>query len=215
MGTSPDGIYVLPPRKDEREVFLSYSRLDALWKSRDLVTDRNSKLGISKLNTAVNRVLQDHGVLESAHRNEAQYWAMVCVREQRERDRLSVSLADEEADEHGSDDDYIPLRGDRRLVVKRQIRARRGQRQFRDTLRKRHGDRCLVTSCTVLAVLEAAHISPFRGERDNHPDNGLLLRADIHTLFDLNLLGIEPERFRVSSHRRSPPSAAMLASPSG
>ena len=48
--------------------------------------------------------------------------------------------------------------------------------------------------------LEAAHINPYRGESDNHPDNGLLLRADIHTLFDLNLLGIEPDHFRVELH---------------
>jgi len=49
-------------------------------------------------------------------------------------------------------------------------------------------------------VLEAAHIKPYRGEKDNHPKNGLLLRSDIHTLFDLDLLGIEPEHFRVELH---------------
>jgi hypothetical protein len=57
-----------------------------------------------------------------------------------------------------------------------------------------------VTGCTVLAVLEAAHIKPYRGEQDNHPENGLLLRSDIHTLFDLDLLGIEPGRLQVELH---------------
>jgi hypothetical protein len=49
-------------------------------------------------------------------------------------------------------------------------------------------------------VLEAAHIKPYRGEQDNHPENGLLLRSDIHTLFDLDLLGIDPDRMEVELH---------------
>jgi hypothetical protein len=192
-----DGIYVLPRRKDQRDVFLSYRNLNALWKSRDLVADRKSKLGISKLNEAVNKVWKDAQKddpdLNLDHTNEAQYWAMVCVREQWERDRLPLGLRDEEANGDGSDDDQ-------RQVVMRQINERRGQPEFRNALRERHGDRCLVTACTVLEVLEAAHIKPYRGEKDNRPANGLLLRSDIHTLFDLDLLGIEPEHFRVELH---------------
>jgi len=49
-------------------------------------------------------------------------------------------------------------------------------------------------------VVEAAHIKPYRGIPDNHPANGLLLRADLHTLFDLNLLGIEPGTLVVRIH---------------
>jgi hypothetical protein len=49
-------------------------------------------------------------------------------------------------------------------------------------------------------IVEAAHISPYRGASDNNPQNGLLLRADIHTLFDLNLLGIEPNTLQVVLH---------------
>ena len=111
-------------------------------------------------------------------------------------------LPDEEADRVGSNDDvnYVPQEGDRRQVVERQIRERRGQQQFRDALRERYGDRCLVTGCEVLAVLEAAHISPYRGVDDNHAANGLLLRADVHTLFDLDLLGIEPVGLRIELH---------------
>jgi predicted restriction endonuclease len=54
------------------------------------------------------------------------------------------------------------------------------------------------TDCQVLDALEAAHIKPYRGESDNHPENGLLLRADIHTLFDLNLIGIEPKGLQIT-----------------
>jgi hypothetical protein len=89
---------------------------------------------------------------------------------------------------------------DRRSVVERQIRERRGQYKFRNALRKRYGDRCLVTGCKVVDVLEAAHINTSPGEDDNRPENGLLLRADIHTLFDLDLLGIEPQHLRVNVH---------------
>lgn len=115
---------------------------------------------------------------------------------------VPVSLPDEEASQSGPEDgaDYVPQEGDWRQVVERQIRERRGQQHFRDALCKRYGERCLVTGCTVLAVLEAAHIKPYRGERDNDPGNGLLLRSDIHTLFDLDLLGVEPDQLLVEVH---------------
>jgi predicted restriction endonuclease len=108
-------------------------------------------------------------------------------------------LRDEEGDRDNTNHEagYSPQAGGRRQVVERQIRERRGQQQFRDALCKRCGNRCLVTGSEVLAVLEAAHIKPYRGEDDNHPENGLLLRADIHTLFDLDKLGIEPEELCV------------------
>ena len=111
-------------------------------------------------------------------------------------------LPDEEADRDESPEKsaFIPQETDRRQIVERQIRERRGQQQFRDAVRKRYADRCLVTGCEVLAVLEAAHIAPYRGESDSHLENGLLLRADIHTLFDLDLIGIEPSTLRVELH---------------
>ena len=56
----------------------------------------------------------------------------------------------------------------------------------------------MISGCDLLDVVEAAHIWPYRGQHDNHPDNGLLLRADLHTLFDLDLLGIHPDTLRVS-----------------
>ncbi|HUZ56031.1 MAG TPA: HNH endonuclease [Streptosporangiaceae bacterium] len=51
-----------------------------------------------------------------------------------------------------------------------------------------YSGRCAVTGCTVQAVLEAAHLRPYRGPDSNVTGNGLLLRADIHTLLDLQLL---------------------------
>lgn len=95
---------------------------------------------------------------------------------------------------------YFPIAGDSRQVVMQQIRVRRGQRTFRQTLRSRYGNQCMITGCQLLDIIEAAHISPYRGEADNHPENGLLLRADLHTLFDLDLLGIHPESLQVQFH---------------
>jgi putative restriction endonuclease len=96
--------------------------------------------------------------------------------------------------------DYVPTQGDERERLFRQIRARRGQQAFRENLRARYGDRCSVSGCDILDVLEAAHIRPYRGDLDNHVENGLLLRADLHTLFDLDLIGIEPSTLIVHLH---------------
>lgn len=96
--------------------------------------------------------------------------------------------------------EYQPTDEDSRTRVLRKAVERPGQGEFRTALVERYGRRCLVTGCGVLAALEAAHISPWRGEDDNNPENGLLLRADIHTLFDHDLLGIEPKHLRVEVH---------------
>ncbi|MFL5764373.1 MAG: HNH endonuclease [Bacteroidia bacterium] len=95
---------------------------------------------------------------------------------------------------------YIPNSLDERKVADTQIRIRRGQKKFRDGLRKRYGDKCMITGCELLDVLEAAHINPYLGEKDNNLSNGLLLRTDIHTLFDLDLIGIEPDTLMIHVH---------------
>jgi hypothetical protein len=93
---------------------------------------------------------------------------------------------------------YSPSIVDKRNRVLRPIKERRGQSKFRKKLIRRYGSNCMISGCVLLDVVEAAHIWPYRGQDDNHPDNGLLLRADLHTLFDLNLLGICPETLCVS-----------------
>ncbi|MFY1831493.1 HNH endonuclease [Myxococcus fulvus] len=98
---------------------------------------------------------------------------------------------------------YAPSFSDERERVQREIRARRGQSAFREQLRARFNDTCVVTGCGLVDLLEAAHILPYRGVNDHHLSNGLLLRADIHTLFDLDFLGIEPGTLKVHLHRRA------------
>jgi predicted restriction endonuclease len=77
------------------------------------------------------------------------------------------------------------------------VRDRRGQATFRRALVERYGMQCLISGCSLLDLLEAAHIKPFRGLDDHHISNGLLLRADLHTLYDLDLIGVEPETLTV------------------
>lgn len=74
-----------------------------------------------------------------------------------------------------------------------EIKRRLGQPKFRKSLLKAYNGRCAATGCTTAMVLEAAHIHPYRGPETNDVRNGLLLRADIHTLFDLGLIAIDPD----------------------
>lgn len=98
-------------------------------------------------------------------------------------------LGSADADDLGFDPDSI---GDERERAVRAIRIRRGQAAFRIALMTAYGKRCAITACAVEDVLEAAHIYPYSGKLTNHVSNGLLLRADIHTLFDCWLIAIEP-----------------------
>lgn len=85
---------------------------------------------------------------------------------------------------------------DLRETVNRSIKQRRGQRAFREAILKVN-NHCAVTKCAILDLLEAAHIYPYRNETHNHMSNGLLLRADIHTLFDLDLIAINPSSYKI------------------
>lgn len=86
---------------------------------------------------------------------------------------------------------------DARQRIERAIVQRQGQRKFRDGLLANYGWRCPITGCDLRQALEAAHIVPYQGAKTNDAANGLPLRADIHTLFDLYLLSIEPESRKV------------------
>jgi len=80
------------------------------------------------------------------------------------------------------------------------LRAREGQTRFRADLLQIFEGRCIVTGCVVDALLEAAHIEPYSEAQNHRLSNGLILRTDIHTLFDKGLLGIRstgPQRGQV------------------
>ena len=68
------------------------------------------------------------------------------------------------------------------------------QAAFRDALMSIYKGRCVISGCSVPEVLQAAHIVPFSESVAfrNDLNNGLILRNDIHTLFDRFLLSIQP-----------------------
>ncbi|EML7354693.1 HNH endonuclease [Enterobacter hormaechei] len=109
-----------------------------------------------------------------------------------------IPLTAEEAD----DDSPELLEGDQRKIVDRQIKQRRGQKKFRNMLLNSNPV-CAVTGCELVDILEAAHIDAYRNDSHNDISNGLLLRSDIHTLFDLNLFAIHPETNKIHFSKSS------------
>ncbi|XVX20365.1 HNH endonuclease [Actinomycetota bacterium] len=91
------------------------------------------------------------------------------------------------------------LEVDRRIRIEASIVVRRGQGAFRQSLLSAYDHKCAITGTNVDALLDAAHILPYKGTHTDRPDNGLLLRTDIHTLFDLYLLAIDAGHVVLSS----------------
>jgi putative restriction endonuclease len=79
--------------------------------------------------------------------------------------------------------------------------ARLGQGAFRVLVTDAYQRRCAVTSERTLPVLEAAHIKPYAENGAHLVSNGLLLRSDLHTLFDRGYLTVTPD-MRVEVSRR-------------
>jgi hypothetical protein len=96
--------------------------------------------------------------------------------------------------------DLHPAVADDVRRILNELRARDGQQQFRQRLVTAYGGTCVVSACSVLAAIQAAHIRPFEGPATHHVTNGFLLRADLHALFDAHLLGIEPDTLEVHFH---------------
>lgn len=100
---------------------------------------------------------------------------------------------------------------DARKRIETQIVVRQGGKEFRRDALKNFKGRCAISGWDVEAVLEAAHIVPYRGPQTDQPDNALLLRADLHTLFDRELFSIDPEtrRIRIAPVLERGPYAAL------
>jgi predicted restriction endonuclease len=77
------------------------------------------------------------------------------------------------------------------------IIVRRGQVEFRREVLQAYGGKCAVTGCTEIQVLDAAHVRSFSHRGRYSVQNGILLRADWHTLFDLGKWAIHPKTHRI------------------
>jgi hypothetical protein len=97
-------------------------------------------------------------------------------------------------DGYEGDDDLAALPTD---FAAETIRARRGRRALRIRLLRDFGPRCALTGTCVPDLLEVAYILPYPTVDTDAPETAILLRSDLHTLWDLNRIGIEPATRRV------------------
>jgi putative restriction endonuclease len=87
------------------------------------------------------------------------------------------------------------------MFTERWIRARLGQGTFRTLVTDAYSRRCALTGEKILLVLQAAHIRPVTEGGNHRVDNGLLLRSDVHTLFERGYLGLRRD-YRLMMSRR-------------
>ena len=94
-----------------------------------------------------------------------------------------------------TENEFYIEEGKRRIETT--ITIREGQSKFRKDLMDYYGPRCMITNESLVDVLEAAHIRPYNGQNTNKLENGIILRADIHKLFDKQLIGINPNDLKI------------------
>jgi hypothetical protein len=87
---------------------------------------------------------------------------------------------------------------DARQRVLRDVVRRQGQPKFRASLIDAYQGRCAVSECNLLMILDAAHVTPYLGPQTNLISNGILLRTDLHSLWDLGLIAINPQTTKLS-----------------
>jgi len=83
----------------------------------------------------------------------------------------------------------------------RLIKPRLGQGAFRVEVTDAYNRRCAITGERTLPALEAGHIKPYAENGPHEINNGLLLRSDLHNLFDLGYLTVTLE-YKVEVSRR-------------
>lgn len=174
-------------------------RLEVPWQPRFASTDTRSGgggnitlTGLEALRDAIETWLQDSAGPDRAASLTTSADADLALGATVDSTRRLLGELQEYADREGAfEPDDI---ADARERVLRGIVLRRGQATFRAALLRAFGGRCAMTGCDVPDALEAAHIVPYRGADTNDVGNGLLLRADVHTLFDLGLVTVDPDR---------------------
>lgn len=113
-----------------------------------------------------------------------------------------VHFYSELAGENLSAQDIATLRGadqfDGEAYTAALIMRRRHQERFRKAVLAAYGGQCAATGVSTPDVLQAAHIDAFAASKSHAVTNGILLRADIHLLYDAHLLTILPETGRIA-----------------
>ena len=81
---------------------------------------------------------------------------------------------------------------------------RLGQQSFKAVVLDAYHRHCAISGTHIPPVLQAADIRPVAAGGEHRLDNGLLLRSDVHTLFDRGYLGVDPSyRLLVSPRLRA------------
>ena len=89
------------------------------------------------------------------------------------------------------------------MFSERFARVRLGQNGFRTTIFNAYHRRCAITGTKIWPALDAAHIRPVAQGGEHRIDNGLLLRSDVHTMFDRGYLAVDLSyRLQVSPRLR-------------
>ncbi|WP_170007312.1 HNH endonuclease [Bacillus fonticola] len=88
---------------------------------------------------------------------------------------------------------FVPLMDESVSHISQTVKERVQQDRFREDLLKAYGSRCAISGEGTSEVLEAAHIQPYINEKSNHIQNGLVLRIDLHRLFDAGLLTVSQD----------------------
>lgn len=79
------------------------------------------------------------------------------------------------------------------------VKRRRGQRQFRFEMMQKYGEVCAMSGMQPPQVLEAAHLYSYASVGTHRTDGGLLLRRDLHSLFDKFFLTVDPTTWKVKA----------------
>jgi putative restriction endonuclease len=82
------------------------------------------------------------------------------------------------------------------------VLPRLGQGLFRVLVTEVYSRKCAITAERTLPVLEAAHIKPYSLAKRHEVSNGLLLRSDLHRLFDEGYLTVDPKERQVVVSKR-------------
>ena len=145
--------------------------------------------------------------IPQARGKSPQFWPRIGIRSEEDVERFeeavqalytatpTASVASTDPTSKNSIQQALPSIDERVLSV---ILTRRGQPGFRAALLKAYRSTCAFSGCIDHAVLEAAHIVPHAEQEDYRTSNGILLRADIHTLFDLQLISVNPSSGRIA-----------------
>jgi hypothetical protein len=115
--------------------------------------------------------------------------------------RIAVATASAQPtaeDPPAPDDPFAHLvLSDERREALRSLKLRAGQGAFRDALLRAYEGRCAISSCNVPEALEAVYIRPGKGPKNSTVPHGLLLRADLHRLWDTGRLAVHESTHEV------------------